>query len=203
MVNWKVGDANLRLMAAILAVHSIKVDLNAVALAYGHGATSRAIGHQISHVRELSKVLNQEVQNSGVTKAPRGSEQDASSAPQTPRAKATRFGGTRASGTGKGKRKRDAIDDTTERLINPIRGSRVNTEQDGEIPDMAEVQEETPSKRARKPARHLGMVANKGSGAEDDGGLGNPSADLGYAADDSSFVDYEGNAGEFVLPESY
>lgn len=71
----------------------------------------------------------------------------------------------------KGKRKRVDVEESAERLANnaftPINGSRIKKEYgDGDsIGDLGPM-EETPSKRARKPVKHLNMAAYDESGTE-------------------------------------
>jgi hypothetical protein len=66
---------------------------------------------------------------------------------------------------------------------------------------MADLEEVTPSKRARKPAQHLHMAKydndDTGSDGEDS------TADPAYAPEDSEFIDYNGDADKYELPEAY
>ncbi|KAI7973464.1 hypothetical protein EIK77_004070 [Talaromyces pinophilus] len=93
MVNWQEPQAYLRL-----------IDLTSTALAYGCGATERSIHNQLYKCRQLADVLKTEVEKSGVKRAPRGSENDAATAPKTPRTPRVQSGGISKSGGGGGSR---------------------------------------------------------------------------------------------------
>ncbi|KUL87304.1 hypothetical protein ZTR_03327 [Talaromyces verruculosus] len=103
MVNWQDPQAYLRLVAAIYAGNpNIKIDLTSTALAYGCGATDRSIHNQLYKCRQLAEVLKNEVEKSGVKRPPRGSENDAATAPKTPRTPRVQSGGVSKSGGGGG-----------------------------------------------------------------------------------------------------
>lgn len=142
----------------------------------------------------------------GVTEAAEKSEAGPST-PKTPRGKAApRSGSGTASGagngSGKGKRKRDAMQQTPERAFTPINGSRIKTEITDEATALDNLEEATPSKRARKPTQRPDMIANEGSDGEEDE-LRYSSVDPEFAPDDSSLVDYDGNADRFELPAAF
>lgn len=77
-----------------------QIDMTSTALAYGLGATDRSIHHQLCKCRQLADQLRDEVERSGLSKPPRGSEVNAATLPRTPRASRVQSSGVGKSGGG-------------------------------------------------------------------------------------------------------
>lgn len=173
--------------------------------------TPRAVSEHIFKLKKIALAeLNGEVAAISTPRGPRKKNVSATSTPRT----GSKVGGLGASSStsasasaSKGKRKRVDVEESAERLANnsftPVNGSRIKKEYDDgdSIGDLGPM-EKTPSKRARKPVKHLNMAAYDESGTEADAEADEKGSNR-FSSADPEYAPAEDPEEFFQMPEFY